>query len=89
MTPLGKAEAHFLETPEDAENNAVWLCFQSETKEPWQWPSPLVRLCSSISVMRDKYSSEIIISEEYFQTLKPHILRHTHSPFYKRAVQNG
>ena len=85
FTPLGVAEAHFLETPDDAETNAVWLCFQVETKEPWQWPSPLVRICESISGLRDAAHSEIVVTDEYFETLRPHILRHTDSPLYERA----
>jgi hypothetical protein len=85
LTPLGVAEAHFLETPEDFETNAAWTCFQVETKENWIWPAPLVRLCESISGMRSIDHSPIEITDEYFETLLPHILRHTESPFYERA----
>lgn len=86
VTPLGVAEAHFLETPESFETNAVWTCFQVETKEGWQWPMPLVRICESISGMRDEAYSPFILSEDYFETLRPHILRHRRSVFYEAAI---
>ena|ERR1700677_4908773 len=85
FTPYGVAEAHFIETPEGFETNAVWTCFQVETKECWQWPSPLIRLCESISGIRDIQHSSFHISESYFETLLPHILRHKNSPFYEKA----
>lgn len=85
FTPLGVAEAHFYESPETFETNAVWCCFQVETKENWLWPSPMVRICESISGMRDMDFSDFEISAEYFETLRPHILRHEDSPFYGRA----
>lgn len=82
MTPFGVAEAHFFDSPETFETNAVWTCFQVETKECWQWPSPMIRLCESISGMRDEDYSPFVVSVEYFETLRPHILRHEGSPFY-------
>lgn len=85
FTPLGAAEAHFFESPDSFETNAIWTCFQVETKENWLWPSPLVRLCESVSGMRDMNFSPFDITDEYFDVLKPHILRHADSPFYQRA----
>jgi hypothetical protein len=91
FTPFGVAEAHFYETPESFEVNAVWTCFQVETKENWLWPSPLVRLCESVSGLRDGAYSPFEVSEDYFEVLQPHILRHKLSPFYRRAMgaENG
>lgn len=86
FTPLGVAEAHFLESPEGSETNAMWTCFQVETKECWQWPNPLIRLCESISAIRSIEHSPIEIADDYFETLRPHILRHKQSPFYERAT---
>lgn len=88
FTPLGVAEAHFFESPEDYETNATWTCFQVETKEQWQWPAPLVRLCESISGMRDTKHSPFMVSEDYLDTLRPHILRHQGSPLYARAIRS-
>ena len=85
LTPFGVAEAHFYESPESFETNSVWTCFQVETKENWLWPSPLVRLCESISGMRSEDCSAFQLTDEYFETLLPHILRHRDSPFYERA----
>ncbi len=87
FTPLGVAEAHFFESPEDYETNAAWTCFQVESKECWQWPTPLVRICESISGMRDGDYSPFMLSNEYFEVLRPHILRHEDSPFYQRAME--
>lgn len=86
FTPLGVAEAHFLETPESDETNAMWTCFQVETKECWQWPTPLIRICESVSGMRDMSYTPFMVSEEYLDTLRPHILRHEDSPLYERAI---
>lgn len=86
FTPLGVAEAHFYEAPEGFETNAIWTCFQVETKENWLWPSPMVRLCESISGMRDEDYSDFMISPKYFETLRPHIIRHMKSPLYAKAL---
>jgi hypothetical protein len=85
FTPLGVAEAHFYEAPESFETNAVWTCFQVETKENWLWPSPMVRLCESISGTRDGTHSSFNIDDEYLEVLRPHILRHRYSPLYERV----
>lgn len=85
FTPLGVAEAHFLETPETYDLNSQWTCFQVETKECWQWATPMIRICESISGMRDMDYSPFAMTDEYFETLKPHILRHEDSPLYRRA----
>lgn len=89
FTPFGVAEAHFLETPEGFEVNSVWTCFQVETKECWQWATPLIRICESISGMRGTDYSPFQISDEYFETLRHHILRHKDSPFYERALREA
>ena len=87
FTPLGVAEAHFYESADTDDVNSVWTCFQVETKEGWEWPMPLVRICESITGMRDIEQSSFEITDEYFETLVPHILRHHRSPFYDRAVR--
>src|ERR1700748_2008692 len=86
QTPLGLAEAHFKQTFESHETHSVWHTFQCETKEPWEWPNPLVRLCDSVTALRDGAMSDIQVSDDYFETLLAAILRHPHSPFYDRAV---
>ena len=85
-TPLGYAEAHFLWAADNNEQNVQWGCFQTETKENWWWPSPVIRICESISEMRDGTCSDIHISDNYFETLREHIRRHTKSPFFARAM---
>jgi len=82
FTPLGIAEAHFFESFENFEVDSVWTCFQTESKEAWQWPNPLVRICESISGMRDGCYTEFKITETYLEVLRPHILRHKFSPLY-------
>lgn len=84
FTPLGVAEAHLF-SMESNDTNALWVCFQQETKENWVWPSPMVRICESISGMRDDDYTDFHVTDAYFETLKPHILRHSRSPFYERA----
>lgn len=86
-TPLGEAEAYWIQVPEDGDTYAFFVCFQKETKECWVWPNPHVRLVDSISSMRGKDHSPIHISDSLFETMKPHILRHKKSPFYERAAQ--
>ena len=85
FTPLGVAECHFYETPSGFETNPLWHCFQRETKEPWVWPNPMVRLCESISGSRSTAHSDFELDDAYFETLRPHILRHKKSPLYQRA----
>jgi|ERR1700722_2778774 len=89
FTPFGVAEVHFLETPDGFETNSVWTCFQVETKECWQWPTPMIRLCESISGIRDGECTDFGISPDYFETLRPHILRHKLSPLYERAIMGS
>lgn len=84
-TPLGVAEAHFYEVPEGVETHPMWHTFQVESKEPWVWPNPLVRICDSVSGMRDKAHSPIVVDEEYLDSIKPHIMRHQKSPLFERA----
>ncbi len=83
-TPLGLAEAHFL-ARETFEVPYSWGCFQAETKENWWWANQHVRLCESVSAGRDGSHTPIFLDEEMFDTLRPHILRHTTSPFFDRA----
>lgn len=85
LTPLGASEAHFLWGSDTFEAPVTWCCFQSETKENWWWPNTLVRLCESITALRSGDHSPIYLSDKLFAELKPHILRHTGSPFYERA----
>lgn len=89
FTPFGVAEVHFLETPDGFETNATWMCMQVETKEWWQWPTPMIRGCESISGMRDTSHSQFMVSDAYFETLRPHILRHKLSPLYGRAIMDN
>jgi hypothetical protein len=86
LTPLGVAQAHFFEAAETDDVHSVWTCFQIETKEGWEWPMPYVRICESITGMRDGEYSPFKISDAYVETLRSHILRHTHSVLYGRAL---
>lgn len=86
MTPLGPAEAHFLQVPVVADNYCQWGCFQAETKENWWFDNILVRLVGSVSGRRGDEMSEFFVSDEMFEMLLPHILRHTRSPLYERAM---
>lgn len=89
FTPLGPAEAHWLVCSDTFEVSINYGCFIIETKENWWWPNTQVRLCESITAGRDDQHSPIYISDELFQTLRPHILRHNKSPFYKRAAKDS
>jgi hypothetical protein len=89
MTPLGEAEVHFLETDDGVENYPIWHCFQTETNEPWAWPNPLIRIAGSISGLRSGKHSPIFLSEELLADLRPHIVRHVHSPFWEGEKGNG
>jgi hypothetical protein len=48
ITPLGKANAHFLNYIDD-DHYAVFGCFQVSTGESWWWPSKHVRLNTSVT----------------------------------------
>jgi hypothetical protein len=85
LTPLGIGEAKFLATPYGQDSHCYWHCFQLESKEAWDWPNPMVRLCESVSAMRDRAATPFVITDEYFEELRPHILRHKKSPLYERA----
>ena len=85
LTPLGEAEAHFLQVPIGNDSYVQWGCFQSETKENWWWDNTLIRLIGSISSRRGDSHSDFYLSDEMFATLMPHILRHKKSSFYERA----
>lgn len=86
ITPLGIAEAHFLWVRPSFEVPVNFGCFQRETKENWWWDNKVVRLCESISAGRSGNHSPIFLSDDLFDELRPHILRHKQSPFYKRAA---
>lgn len=82
MTPLGKAEAHFVRDDDTLETPAIFGCFQCETKESWWWSQQHVRLCESISGARAGSHSPIMLSSDMLESLRPHILRHKESPFH-------
>jgi hypothetical protein len=88
-TPLGDAEAHFLQVPSGNEGYTQWGCFQTETKEQWWFDNTLVRLIGSISARRGDRMSEFYIDHEMLVMLLPHILRHKHSPLYERAIHES
>ena len=83
-TPLGAAEAFFLDGADTVERTCLVGVFQCETKELWWWPNHLVRLSHSVSANRSARQSAIHLSGELFETLAPHIARHHASPFYPR-----
>lgn len=85
-TPLGVAEAHFLESS-GPDVPLSWVTFQCETKENWNWANQHVRLCESISIARSADHSPIHLPQDLFDTLAPHILRHKKSPLYAQAAQ--
>lgn len=85
VTPLGEAEAHFLQVPIGDDGYAQWGCFINETKENWWFDNTLVRIVGSVSARRDDSYSDFYLSDEMFKSLLPHILRHKHSPLYDRA----
>lgn len=84
LTPLGIAEAHFIWVRPSFEVPVNFGCFQRETKENWWWNNQQVRLCESISLGRPGNHSDIFLSDEMLEELKPHILRHKGSPFYDK-----
>ena len=86
MTPLGDAEAYFLQVPTGTDTYAQWGVFQQETKEQWWFDNTLVRITGSVSARRGDFMSEFFVSDDLFETLRPHILRHKKSPLYERAV---
>ncbi len=87
MNPLGEAEAHFLQVPIGPDNYAQWGCFQLETKEQWWFDNTLIRLVGSISGRHGDRMSEFYVSDEMFEMLLPHILRHKKSPLYNLAME--
>lgn len=89
MTPLGLAEAHFLQVHESAEVAAVWGTFIIETKENWFWPNHQVRLCESFTADRGGAYTPFHLSADMLKTLKPHIRRHKGSPFYEHYQEDN
>jgi hypothetical protein len=86
LTPLGEAEAHFLQVPIGDDGYANWGCFQLETKENWWFDNTNVRIVGSITGRRGDDYSPFFVNDEMFAMLLPHILRHKKSPLYKRAI---
>jgi hypothetical protein len=86
LTPLGEAECHFYEPTIGWENHPLWHCFQLETKEPWVWPNPMVRIVESVTGIRGGDRSLFAVSADYYDELMPHILRHKLSPLYAGAL---
>lgn len=83
VTPLGDAEAHFLQVPNGHENHATYGCFQLETGENWWWPNPLVRLRLAASVTGQRAGQTgFQLDAAYLDKLKPHVARHRKSPLY-------
>jgi hypothetical protein len=85
-TPLGDAEAFFLDNTHTVERTCLVGVFQCETKEFWWWPNHLVRLSHSVSANRNGKQSPIYLNDEMLETLAPHIQRHVHSPFHWRTT---
>ncbi len=89
ITPLGDAEALFLQVPETDDNYAQWGCFQSETKENWWWNNKLIRIVGSMSAMRDESYTDFYLDEGMLEMLRPHILRHKKSPLYEKITSSS
>jgi hypothetical protein len=87
ITPLGDAEAYFLQAPLSNDTYVYWGVFIKETKENWWFDNTVVRICESVTARRSGEHSEIYISDGLFETLRPHIIRHKKSPFYLRALE--
>ncbi len=84
-TPLGAAEAFFLDGADTVERSCLVGVFQCETKEFWWWPNHLLRLSHSVSANRNAEQSPIHLSHEMIETLAGHIARHAGSPFHWRV----
>lgn len=70
ITPLGKANAHFLRYVDD-DHYAVFGVFQNATGESWWWPSKHVRLDTSITAEHTKVSPIDLL-----EGLEEHLRRH-------------
>jgi hypothetical protein len=81
-TPLGAAEAHWIQVPKDADSYVYFICFMMETKECWAWPNTMIRMAESVSAVRAANHSEIRVKDDMLETLRPHIMRHKGSPLY-------
>lgn len=82
FTPLGDAEAHFVQIQEGWEVPAVYGCFQLDTLENWWWPNNLVRILGSITGQRRWSGSPIILTDEMRSEVEAHASRHPSSPFF-------
>lgn len=86
-TPLGPAEVWYTKASNAEEKTCLFGVFQCETKEFWLWPNHQIRICESITAMRDENHSPIHLTVEQIGMLTPHIKRHTQSPFYWRVLE--
>jgi hypothetical protein len=86
VTPLGDAEAYFLQIPIDTDQYAYYGCFQIETKENWWFDNTMIRIAGSVSGRRDNYYSEFYMTDAMLESLTPHILRHKKSPLYEKVL---
>ena len=87
LTPLGEAEAHFLQVPINNDNYVQWGCFINETKENWWFDNTMVRIVGSCSGRRDSNVSPFFLSQGMLEMMTPHILRHKRSPLYEKVVE--
>lgn len=86
-TPLGPALC-WATTDDEHQEIGLWFhTWQLETKEPWSWMNPDVRIGGSQTMRRSDTHSPIHLSDERLEFLRPHILRHTLSPFYSKVTQ--
>lgn len=85
-TPLGPALCWAVTPSDTVERFTIFHTWQLETKEPWDWSGPDVRIAGSTTARRDDDGSPIHLTEARIDFLLPHIARHRKSPFYSRVV---
>jgi len=83
-TPLGPALCWAVTDDATVERFMIFHTWQLETKEPWSWTNPDVRIAGSNSGRRDDIHSSIYLTPERVEFLAPHIRRHKASPFYTK-----
>lgn len=84
-TPLGLAQCYAITLKNAVEVAVIFHTWQLETKEPWSWANPDVRIASSATARRDDEHTPIYLSPKRLKDMGPHILRHKLSPFYDRV----